>query len=149
MKTRFLFQLVMLVALSVFAFAVPALAEDAAASSMGILSLLEGMLPESALTWVTFAVTLCAAMAVAMGRRLKIAIINNDIKRRADLRAIVLCFLSGTVDMDGMDWPLSSEWRCGMILASRSKRNRAELMHRFSESSRRCAYAAAGRVVGC
>ena len=35
MKTRFLFQLVMLVAVSVFAFAVPALAEDAAASSMG------------------------------------------------------------------------------------------------------------------
>ena len=52
--------------MSVFAFAVPALAEDAAASSMGILSLLEGMLPESALTWVTFAVTICAAMAVAM-----------------------------------------------------------------------------------
>ena len=66
MKTRFLFQLVMLVAVSVFAFAVPALAEDAAASSMGILPLLEGMLPESALTWVTFAVTICAAMAVAM-----------------------------------------------------------------------------------
>ena len=66
MKTRFLFQLVMLVAVSVFAFAVPALAEDAAASSMGILSLLEGMLPESALTWVTFAVTICAALAVAM-----------------------------------------------------------------------------------
>ena len=67
MKTRFLFPLVMPGAVAVFAFAVPALAEDAAASSMGgILSLLEGMLPESALTWVTFAVTICAAMAVAM-----------------------------------------------------------------------------------
>ena len=66
MKTRFLFQLVMLVALSVVAFAVPALAEDAATSATGILSLLEGMLPESALTWVTFAVTICAALAVAM-----------------------------------------------------------------------------------
>ena len=66
MKNRFLFQMVMLVALSVFAFAVPALAEDATVSSTGILSLLEGMLPESALTWVTFAVTICAALAVAM-----------------------------------------------------------------------------------
>ena len=66
MKTRFLFHLVMLVALSVFAFAVPAMAEDAAASATGIMSLLEGMLPESALTWVTFAVTICAALAVAM-----------------------------------------------------------------------------------
>ena len=66
MKTRFLFQLVMLVAVSVISFAVPALAEDATVSSMGILPLLEGMLPESALTWVTFAVTICAAMAVAM-----------------------------------------------------------------------------------
>ena len=37
MKTRFLFQLVMLVALSVFAFAVPALAEDAAVSATGIM----------------------------------------------------------------------------------------------------------------
>ena len=66
MKNRFLFQLVMLVAVSVISFAVPALAEDATVSSMGILPLLEGMLPESALTWVTFAVTICAAMAVAM-----------------------------------------------------------------------------------
>lgn len=66
MKNRFLFQLVMLVAVSVIAFAVPALAEDAAASSTGIMPLLEGLLPESALTWVTFAVTICAAMAVAM-----------------------------------------------------------------------------------
>ena len=63
MKTRFLF---LLVALSLFAFAVPALAEDAAASATGIMSHLEGMLPESALTWVTFAVTICAALAVAM-----------------------------------------------------------------------------------
>ena len=54
MKNRFLFQLVMLVAVSVISFAVPALAEDATVSSMGILPLLEGMLPESALTWVTF-----------------------------------------------------------------------------------------------
>lgn len=66
MKTRFLFHLVMLVALSLFAFAVPALAEDAAASATGIMSLLAGLLPESALTWVTFAVTICAALAVAM-----------------------------------------------------------------------------------
>lgn len=66
MKNRILFQLVMLVAVSVVAFAMPALAEDAAASSTGIMSLLEGMLPESALTWVTFAVTVCAALAVAM-----------------------------------------------------------------------------------
>ena len=66
MKTRFLFHLVMLVALSVFAFAVPVLAEDAAVSATGIMPLLEGMLPESALTWVTFAVTICAALAVAM-----------------------------------------------------------------------------------
>ena len=66
MKNRILFQLVMLVALSVVAFAMPALADDAAASSTGIMTLLEGMLPESALTWVTFAVTICAALAVAM-----------------------------------------------------------------------------------
>ena len=66
MKKRFLLQMMLLVAVSVFAFAVPALAEDAATSSTGLLSLLEGMLPESAVTWVTFAVTICAALAVAM-----------------------------------------------------------------------------------
>lgn len=67
MKNRFLFQLVMLVALSVVAFAMPALAEGGSVEpSMDIISLLEWFLPQSALTWVTFAVTTCAAMAVAM-----------------------------------------------------------------------------------
>ena len=67
MKNRFLFQLVMLVAVSVIAFAVPALADGGSVEpSMDIISLLEWFLPQSALTWVTFAVTICAAMAVAM-----------------------------------------------------------------------------------
>lgn len=64
MKRRFVFLMAMVGVMMVFA--MPALAEDAAASSTGIVSLLEGMLPESALTWVTFAVTICAALAVAM-----------------------------------------------------------------------------------
>ena len=67
MKNRFLFLLVMLVALSVVAFAMPALAEGGSVEpNMDIISLLEWFLPQRALTWVTFAVTICAAMAVAM-----------------------------------------------------------------------------------
>ena len=68
MKNRILFQLVMLVALSIVAFAMPALAEEAAstAGSFDIVAVLEGLLPESTMTWITFAITLCAAMAVAL-----------------------------------------------------------------------------------
>ena len=68
MKKRILFQLVMLVALSIVAFAMPALAEEAAstAGSFDIISVLEGLLPESTMTWITFAITICAALAVAL-----------------------------------------------------------------------------------
>lgn len=68
MKNRILFQLVMLVALSIVAFAMPALAEEAAstAGSFDIVAVLEGLLPESTMTWITFAITICAALAVAL-----------------------------------------------------------------------------------
>ena len=66
-KTLTMVMLAAMLAAAVVFPAVTAFAEGGSVeSSMGILSMLEGMLPESALTWVTFAVTICAAMAVAM-----------------------------------------------------------------------------------
>lgn len=66
MKKHFLF-FVALMAMAVF-FSVPALAEEAAsaAGSFDLVSVLEGLLPESTMTWITFAITLCAALAVAL-----------------------------------------------------------------------------------
>ena len=57
MKKHFLF-FVALMAMAVF-FSVPALAEEAAsaAGSFDLVSVLEGLLPESTMTWITFAIT--------------------------------------------------------------------------------------------
>ena len=69
MKKHVLF-FVSLMAVIIFAmsFCSPALAEEAASSagSFDVISMLEGLLPESTMTWVTFAITICAALAVAL-----------------------------------------------------------------------------------
>ena len=69
MKKHTLF-FVTLMAIMVFAvsFFSPALAGEtaSAAGSFDIVSVLEGLLPESTMTWITFAITLCAALAVAL-----------------------------------------------------------------------------------
>lgn len=69
MKKHVLF-FIALMALMVFAVfsSSPALAEEAASSagSFDIISVLEGLLPESTMTWITFAITICAALAVAL-----------------------------------------------------------------------------------
>ena len=66
MKKHLLF-FVALMVMAVF-FSVPALAEEAAstAGSFDIVAVLEGLLPESTMTWITFAITICAALAVAL-----------------------------------------------------------------------------------
>lgn len=76
MKNRSII-LATLVGMSMAVFAVPALAQGAADAVNGadaaavtanadILSFLQGFLPESVGTWLTFAVTACAALAVAL-----------------------------------------------------------------------------------
>lgn len=66
-KFTFMYIIAVLMVPAILTCTVTAFAEGGSfESATGIMSLLEGLLPESALTWVTFAVTICAALAVAM-----------------------------------------------------------------------------------
>ncbi len=68
MKKRLFFVMIVAVSMLCAAMAIPALAEDAAVASAGtdVLTLLESLVPEGTMTWVTVAVTICAAVAVVL-----------------------------------------------------------------------------------
>lgn len=69
MKKHVLFFVAILTIMVVAVFSPSAaLAEEvaSAAGSFDLVSVLEGLLPESTMTWITFAITICAALAVAL-----------------------------------------------------------------------------------